>query len=154
MDQALSKKLLCKIFKFKKATAQLSSSSDVSLNEALAMAMIDSQSKTSEKPLLAVDLGETLCITNSAVSQMLSSLEKKGFVFRDINARDKRQYRFMLTDEGRRVTQQMQDEMDRTMSRIILRFGEDRILEFMDMLDDFSEILIQLPNGNENTVLK
>ncbi|MFT9057459.1 MAG: MarR family transcriptional regulator [Ethanoligenens sp.] len=153
MDQALSKKLLCKIFKFKKATAQLSSSSGVSLNEVLAMTIVDSQSEKSEKSLLAVQLGETLCITNSAVSQMLTSLEKKGFVYRDINESDKRQYRFMLTNEGRQVTQQMEDEIDRTMRRIILRFGEDRILGFMDMLDDFSEILT-LPNKNGNTVLK
>ncbi|MFT8890008.1 MAG: MarR family transcriptional regulator [Ethanoligenens sp.] len=153
MDQALSKKLLCKIFKFKKATAQLSNSSDVSLNEVLAMTIVGSQSGKSEKSLLAAELGETLCITNSAVSQMLTSLEKKGFVYRDINASDKRQYRFMLTNEGRRVTQQMEDEIDKTMRRIILRFGEDRILEFMDMLDDFSEILT-LPNENENTISK
>ena len=60
----------------------------------------------------------------------------------------------MLTDEGRQVTQQMKDEIDRTMNRIILRFGEDKILEFMDMLDDFSEILTQIPNENENTLSK
>jgi len=154
MDQELSKKLLCKIFKFKKATAQLSCRSDVSLNEVLAMVTVDSQNERSEKSLLAVQLGETLCITSSAVSQMLTSLEKKGFVYRDINASDKRQYRFMLTDEGRQVTQQMKDEIDRTMNRIILRFGEDKILEFMDMLDDFSEILTQIPNENENTLSK
>lgn len=153
MDQELSKKLLCKIFKFKKATAQMSGSSDVSLNEVLAMVMVDNQSEKSEKSLLAAELSETLCITSSAVSQMLTSLERKGFVYRDINVSDKRQYRFMLTGEGRQVTQQMKDEIDRTMSRIILRFGEDKIIEFMEMLDEFSEILTQLQNGNADKVL-
>lgn len=153
MDQELSKKLLCKIFKFKKATAQMSGSADVSLNEVLAMVTVDNQSEKSEKSLLAAELSETLCITSSAVSQMLTSLERKGFVYRDINVSDKRQYRFMLTDEGRQITQQMKDEIDRTMSRIILRFGEDKIIEFMEMLDEFSEILTQLQNGNADKVL-
>ncbi len=149
MNNHLDKDLLYAMFKFKKATSQISSVSDMRMNEALALAIIDGQCVENEKTLLAREVGETLCITHSAVSQMLTSLEKKGYICRDINEFDKRQYRFSLTEEGRQVTHQMKEQLDRTISIIISRFGEDNTITLTQMLSDFADLLTQVQNENK-----
>lgn len=49
------------------------------------------------------ELGEKLKITQGAVSQQLGKLEKKGYLERIQDQRDKRQYSVRLTEKGRNL---------------------------------------------------
>jgi DNA-binding MarR family transcriptional regulator len=140
----VDKDLLCAIFKFNKATSQMSNDSFIRMNEVIAMFIIDNHSLESEKSLIASEVGETLCITHSAVSQLLTSLEKKGYVSRNINENDKRQYRFTLTDEGRQVTYKHKDKLNTHVRQIVSRFGENNVKILTQMLNDFSGLLAQM----------
>ena len=148
----LNKDLLYALFKFRKAAAQISYDSDLRMNEMMALVIVDSHCAENEKSLLASDVGETLSISHSAVSQMLTSLEKKGYVYRNISEADKRQYRFTLTEKGRNVTYVTKNQIDKTINDVIIRFGEARIITFTQMLNDFACILSQIQDNSKNEI--
>ena len=145
----LNKDLLYALFKFRKAAVHFSIDQDIRLNEVIAMIIVDSQYVKNEKSLLAAELGETLCVTHSAVSQILASLEKKGYVRRTISESDKRQYRFTLTDKGKQVTYEMKKKMDTTIEKIISSFGENKIIALTQMLNEFADHWEQLQDESE-----
>lgn len=148
MENRIDKNLLSAMFKFKRATSQIECVSDMRMSEALTLAIIGGQCVKTEKTLLSKEIGQMLCITTSAVSQMLTTLEKKGYVCRDINKFDKRQYRFSLTDEGKQVAEEMKVQTDKMIAKIITRFGENKTLALTQLLDDFADTLTDTKNEN------
>jgi len=146
----LSKDLLFALLKFRKAATQISYESEIRMNEIMALVIVDRHRPGDEKSLLASEIGDALCITPSAVSQIFTALEKKGYVYRHISENDKRQYRFTLTERGRDVTYEAKGQMDRTIGLIISRFGEDRMIAFTQMLSDFSGLITQIQNEYKN----
>ena len=146
----LDKDLLFALLKFRKAAAQIAYDSQIRMNEVMALVIVDKHYIENEKSLLASEIGDALSVTPSAVSQIFTSLEKKGYVYRNISESDKRQYRFTLTEKGRNVTHEAKNQMDRTIGEIISRFGEERIVAFTQMLNDFAWLLTQIQNENKN----
>ena len=146
----LSKNLLYALLKFRKTATQISHDSEIRMNEIMALFIVDTHCEGNEKPLLASEVGDALSVTPSAVSQIFTSLEKKGYVSRNISECDKRQYRFALTGKGRDVTYEAQYRMEKTMGRIISRFGEARIITFTQMLNDFAELMTQIHDECKN----
>jgi len=146
----LNKDFLFALLKFRKAAAQISYDSEIRMNEVMALVIVDKHRAENEKSLLASEIGDALSITPSAVSQIFTSLERKGYLFRKISESDKRQYRFTLTDKGRDVTYEAKSQMDKTLGAIISRFGEDRMTAFTEMLNDFAGLLTQIQNESKN----
>jgi DNA-binding MarR family transcriptional regulator len=146
----LNNELLHALFKFKKAASQLPCDSNIRMSEVMALAIIDNHCPDKEKPLLASEIGYALSITPSAVSQIFTSLEKKGYVRRDISENDRRQYRFTLTEKGSAVTYKTKSQIDKTVNGIILYFGEDKIRAFTQMLNDFAGHLAELESGGHS----
>ena len=145
MLNELNKELLCSIIKFKKATTKISATPVVNIHEIMALAIIENQD---DKFPLFPAVGETLCITHSAVSQMFTSLEKKQYIQRDINEGDKRQYKFTLTKKGKEITHEMKEKMDNALNEIITRFGADRTKELTQMINDLTTIMSDIQKEN------
>lgn len=72
-------------------------------------------------------LVEQMDITNGAVSQFLSKLEKKGFLVRIQDKTDKRQYSVRLTEKGKELY------------RLHTEYDEKSYKEAADMFSDFTE---------------
>ncbi len=90
---------LCKIRDIQKAVNLFEESFEkryaLSLNEGMALCHISKMIRLSSG-----ELGELLRLTPSNTSKVISSLEKKGFLRREIGEQDKRQMFFVLTPEG------------------------------------------------------
>jgi len=138
--------------RFRKTATQIFVDSEIRMNEMMALVIVDRQCEGLEKSPLASEIGDALSVTPSAVSQIFTSLEKKGYVYRNISESDKRQYRFTLTDKGRYVTYLAKDHMDKTITYIISRFGEDRIMAFTQMLNDFAGLMTQIHDDWKNNI--
>lgn len=98
-----------------------------------------------DMPLITA-IGEALCITQSAVSQLLATLEKKRYVKRGIHEHDKRKYHFELTDEGRQITSDMMSQTDNVFEQLSARLGDGRLQELIKILNAYSEIAEQIQN--------
>lgn len=66
------------------------------LNEGMALCSLSTEGR-----LTAGELGERLGLTPSNTSKVLRSIERKGFVGRELGAEDKRRMYFSLTAAGR-----------------------------------------------------
>jgi DNA-binding MarR family transcriptional regulator len=84
---------------------------------------------------------EALAVSKAAVSQMLGSLEKRGYIQREIDRDNRRKIIITLTEQGETAVDDAEKKMDVLMSRIITRFGEKDTRNFTRLLDRFSEVV-------------
>jgi DNA-binding MarR family transcriptional regulator len=86
---------------------------------------------------------EALAVSKAAVSQMLGSLEKRGYIRRDIDRDNRRKIIITLTKQGETAVDKAEKKMDVLMSRIITRFGEKDTRNFTRLLDRFAEVVYE-----------
>lgn len=87
------------LYQFEKSFAD---KNDITINEAMILCCLkDNQAKS------AGALRDFIGLSNSRVSKVITSVENKGFIHREINMSDKRQMFFSLTPEGSAKIQQM-----------------------------------------------
>ncbi|MDR1948460.1 MAG: MarR family transcriptional regulator [Spirochaetaceae bacterium] len=81
-----------------------------------------------------------LCITKAAVSQMLGSLEKKGYLTREVNRDNRRCIILSLTGKGAAVLEKSRAETEARLAGIISRFGKANTRELITLVNRFSDI--------------
>jgi DNA-binding MarR family transcriptional regulator len=86
---------------------------------------------------------EALAVSKAAVRQMLGSLEKRGYIRREIDRDNRRKIIITLTEQGAAAVDDAEKKMDVLMSRIITRFGEKDSRNLTRLLDRFSEVVDQ-----------
>lgn len=75
---------------------------DITINEAMVLCCLkDNQAKS------AGTIRDFIGLSNSRVSKVITTVENKGLIHREINMSDKRQMFFSLTPEGSAKIQQM-----------------------------------------------
>ena len=84
------------------------------------------------------ELSMKLQASSGRISTVLSSLEKKGWVTRDIDSKDRRIIRVNLTDSGREQSHRMIEEMRSAICWIFSQMGERRTREFVDLVSEFT----------------
>lgn len=83
-------------------------------------------------------LAAALQTSSGRISTVLSALEKKGWVTRDIDPEDRRIIRVNLTDSGREQSRRMMDEMRSAICWIFSQMGERRTRAFVELLSEFT----------------
>ena len=99
------------------------------------------------------DIRSYLQVTKGAVSQMLSSLEKKGFINRDINKSNRRNLIVTLTAEGRQILERQYGEFSDRLEKIISRLGEDDVRQMITIVNRMIEITNDIEAGEKNDTL-
>ncbi len=84
---------------------------------------------------------ERLQISRPAISYTLNTLEKKEYIVREIDPKDRRRISIHITAEGETASEQsMQQHMD-MWNRLVEEFGEDNMNQLIQLLTRFFEIL-------------
>jgi DNA-binding MarR family transcriptional regulator len=78
-----------------------------------------------------------LSVTKPAVSQMLASLEKKGFLTREINKENRRCIVLSLTEKGIRFIEKTEKETEKRLAGIISRFGKNETRSLITLINRF-----------------
>ena len=88
----------------------------------------------------AIDTLQTLVVALGAGLGVwgVVNLEKKGWVTRDIDSKDRRIIRVNLTDSGREQSHRMIEEMRSAICWIFSQMGERRTREFVDLVSEFT----------------
>jgi DNA-binding MarR family transcriptional regulator len=81
-----------------------------------------------------------LSVTKPAVSQMIASLEKKGFLTREINKENRRCIILSLTEKGTTFIEKTQEKTEKRLAEIISRFGENETRELITLINRFLSI--------------
>ena len=74
---------------------------------------------------------EYLSVSKAAVSQMLSSLEKRGYLTREVDGSNRRNIIVVLTEEGRVVFEKKNEEFYRRFGSVIECVGKENVAHFL-----------------------
>ena len=135
MGKELNRELLHSLFRLKstlntefvKGTS--SAGKDINFSEYILMREV------SETKSDLTSIREYLSITKSAVSQMLRSLERKGYLTRRIDLRNRRSIVVELTDAGRAVLQEKAEEFSTRYEGITNGMHEREIKQIIKLID-------------------
>ena len=86
-------------------------------------------------------MSDYLHVSKAAVSQMLGTLEKKGFITRETNPDNRREIRVSLTEEGEKRVNEMQRLFSERTDILIERFGVEDTKELIRLVDKLTDIL-------------
>ena len=90
------------------------------------------------KSIISSELARRLGITRSAVSQIVTKMEKDGVVARVASPTDRKIAYIRLSDSARVVFEEQCKEANATMERIVSEVGEDKVKEFYRLYDDLN----------------
>jgi DNA-binding MarR family transcriptional regulator len=107
-------------FEFGKNTK--SESSSINMAEYVLMKAV---SKSTNGNVCLADIREYLAVTKAAVSQILSSLEKRKFLIRNIDKNDRRNLIVILTPAGKDALQQKDAKVNNRLDELVSDMGED-----------------------------
>ncbi len=85
-------------------------------------------------------LAELACILKPSMSGVLKRLERDGVVARRKSPEDQRRVFISLTAKGQQAFLAMSEEMGRNYDRILGQFGEDKLQQLMQLLDEMKKI--------------
>ncbi len=85
-----------------------------------------------------------LHVSKPAISQMLNSLEKKGYVFREIDTNDRRKIMVTVTKEGEERLLSAKRDFDQILGRIAEEFGEENMNEFTRLISHLTHIIMEV----------
>jgi DNA-binding MarR family transcriptional regulator len=92
-----------------------------------------------ELPVYVSEIHENILVTKSAVSQALGVLEKKGYVTREMDKKDRRKIAVTLTDEGEAVLRRSMLQAEQVLETIISRFGEKNSKKLIELFERFAD---------------
>lgn len=84
---------------------------------------------------------ESMWTNKSAVSQMLNSLEKNGYIVRVRSKVDRRRVDIGITEKGLSVVDKVDDMKNSLNRKIYDKFSEEKVLLLEQMLDDYGIVL-------------
>lgn len=152
MDQNLEVQLVHSIFQFKRLISSglgmdaAENKSGLNMTELILMNGFANNTYDSDTNVALSDIREYLAISKGAVSQMLGSLEKKGFINRDIDKNNRRNLIVTLTPEGHEILERQYDDFSNRLEKIISRLGADDVRQMVTIVNRMIEITNELNN--------
>ena len=120
------------------------SGNDLHMNELFALGSIYRAVKSSGGSISNAEIQDELQITKSAVSQMLDTLEEKGYIERKPDASDRRRMCVTTTPRGEQILQRMGQHAKRITDEVVARIGEEKIQQMFDLLNEFTDVFIEV----------
>ena len=90
-----------------------------------------------------------LHISKPAISYILNTLEKKNYIIREIDSKDRRKVSISATPEGKAAAEESRKKTDALWAEILERFGEDNMRQLIDLLEALDEIYMDAENAKK-----
>lgn len=152
MDSLLKEQLVSAMMRFKKIGMSFPTNVNISMSELFLMNAIVKHTVSPDGPVSISDVQSKLHISKPAVSQMLNTLEQKGYIQREIDQLDRRKIAVRITDEGQIMLKKTREFADHSLDQIITRFGVENtesLIRLLTHLAEISEDLKQVPQRTE-----
>ena len=146
MDKSLKEQYMQAMMRFRKICMILPQRSDLNMTELIVMKGIARNSSLSDNNTTVSEIQSKLHITKSAISQMMNSLEKKGYINREIDKVDRRKVIVTLTKAGKEVWKETKESADNNLEEFISRLGDEKTKQLIALLNDVSDISVEMKN--------
>ena len=149
METDIKDTLLRSIFRFRKASISLmrlenaQNMNEIMVLDALAKNACHNDSESGQKTFNSIinQMSDEMHISNSAVSQMLGIMERKGYIKRETDPADRRKMIVQLTPEGKVFAEQMKGYADNAYAEMISRFGESNTEQFISLINKLADVI-------------
>ncbi|MCL2472725.1 MAG: MarR family transcriptional regulator [Treponema sp.] len=95
-------------------------------------------------------ISQTLHITKPAVTYLLNSFEKEGYITRSIDTNDRRRIDINLTIKGKELVKTHRESHEVFINEVLARFGESNSRDFIRLLNRFADIIDELREERKN----
>jgi DNA-binding MarR family transcriptional regulator len=140
MDRMLKEQLGEAVLRFRKTGMPFHCGKNIHMGEMMVMRKIAMHDAFPGRNTSASDLHSNLYMTKPAISQILNSLENKGYVSREIDRSDRRKIAVSLTDKGRVMLEQAKGHTEQMLDTVISRLGEEDTRQLIRLLDQMADI--------------
>ena len=146
MSSELREQFFTSIVHFRKLESSFSSECEMQMNE---MVILQSIAGTCcrECPCMNLDvpkIQKKLNISKPAISYILNTLEKKNYITREIDSKDRRKVSISATPEGRAAAEQSKKKFDELWNEILTRFGEDNMRQLIGLMGELDKLYMTL----------
>jgi DNA-binding MarR family transcriptional regulator len=145
MNQDLINQMIFSVFRFKQIETSFrllhpDSRQSVSIAELTVLKGIkDSAFESGE-----LKISDLLCISRSAVSQMLGAMEQKGYITREIDRTNRRKHSIFLTPKGGKVVEEQEQKCMDLIAGIAEKFGEKEIQQLIKLSGHLMDIVEEI----------
>lgn len=138
MSDELREQFFTSILHFRKLEAALSNECKMQMNE---MAILHSIAGTCcrECPCMNLDvpgMQKKLHISKPAISYILNTLEKKNYITREIDPKDRRKVSISATPEGKAAAEESMKRYDDLWTEILTQFGKENMKELIRLIQE------------------
>ena len=99
--------------------------------------------------IISSELARRLNITRSAVSQLVTKLEKRGIVKRTPSPTDHKIFYIVLTDSSLNVFRSMCDEANKLVDRVVEEFGREKTDRLIALYEEFAAVFNSVREKND-----
>lgn len=114
---------------------------DIQFSELLILGKASAGCACNEKGISVSEIGQRLHLSKPAISQTLNSLEKKGYINREIDREDRRKIMVTLTAEGSHKLEEGIRGFDHKLDKTLEQFGTENTKELIELIDCLMNIL-------------
>ena len=114
---------------------------NITMSEFILMREVAENTKESYNPMALTEVREYLSVSKAAVSQMLNSLEKRGYIVREIDPNNRRNIIVILTEEGKTAFEKKNQEFYDRFEMVIRGIGEKDVSQFIAMINKMSDAM-------------
>ncbi len=87
-----------------------------------------------EPGIAASQIATNLDLHPSTLTGILSRLEKRGYIVRDVDPSDRRRARFRLTPRGQRIDRERKGTVEATVRKVLARVSAQSVSQTEDLL--------------------
>ncbi|HZG75042.1 MAG TPA: MarR family transcriptional regulator [Paenibacillus sp.] len=89
------------------------------------------------------ELADTFCVGKSSITAIITRLFDKDLIERLPDEKDRRVTYLRLTDEGRRVSDEMEDRIRELLTQYLQHFDKDEALRFIETYEKLGRVLLE-----------
>ncbi|WP_309121634.1 MarR family transcriptional regulator [Paenibacillus sp.] len=89
------------------------------------------------------ELADTFCVGKSSVTAIINRLFDKDLIERLPDEKDRRVTYLRLTEEGRRLSQEMEDRIQELLTKYLNHFEQDEALLFIETYEKLARVLLE-----------
>ena len=142
MSDELREQFFTSILHFRKLESALSSECEMQMNEMVILHNI-AWTCCSECPCMNLDvpkMQKKLHISKPAISYILNALEKKNYITREIDPKDRRKVSISATPEGKAAAERSMAHYNELWGEILSRFGEENMRQLIELIACLDEL--------------
>lgn len=137
MDIKLKGDFFAMMMRLKKLEPTFSSECDMQMNELVILKAIAGHcgyAQCSGMNLNVPEIQEKLQISKPAVSYILNALEKKDYISREIDPKDRRKIYIIPTSQGKAAVEASAQKYDQNWTNLLDQFGESDMRVLIDLM--------------------